>query len=138
MKREIVIALLLVGTAIASERVITFKNYCSKPVWFGFAGGSSRNRHSPTDTSCGSDGDCYTGTSCVQTGNIRQCFWNNPEPANGNYRLGYGESNEVRIPVTGEDYNIIWSGAVSGRTNCNDNNCETGDCGNGGKRCKAS
>lgn len=141
MNREItyVLALFIVGTAVASERVITFKNYCSNPVWFGFAGGASTNRYY-SGAQCNSNSDCFSGTTCVQTGAIKQCFWNNPVPSNGNYKLVYGQSNSVSIPISSEDYNIVWSGAIAGRTNCNanTNSCDTADCGAGPNGCKPS
>lgn len=60
---------LLFGTvatlAVAKDRVMTMKNLCKEPVWLGFAGGSVRNRGSPSDTKCGGDGDCFEGSKCI-------------------------------------------------------------------------
>src|SRR4051794_8765305 len=71
--------------ATGGSRVITFKNNCSYPVWFGIAGGSAGSKLS--GTTCNSNSDCYPGSSCIQTGPIKQCFWNNPQPSNGTYQL---------------------------------------------------
>jgi hypothetical protein len=73
----------------------------------------------------------------VQTGDISQCFWNNPAPSDGNYRLGNGETKDVEIEIIEDnDTNVVWSGALSGRTGCNADTCETADCGNGDGGCK--
>ena len=84
---------LLIGTATlvtytnASTRVMNMRNLCRNPVWFGFAGGSCRNRQTPTDTKCGSDADCFEGTKCIVTGPFSQCFFVNPSPADGQFKL---------------------------------------------------
>jgi hypothetical protein len=70
----------------SSQRTFTLTNKCSYPVWFAFAGGSVNARNSAS-TTCGGDGDCYEGSACVTTGNIRQCFVKNPEPEDGDYEL---------------------------------------------------
>ena len=68
----------------ALERIITMRNLCKEPVWFGFAGGSVRSLGSQ-DTKCGGDGDCFQGTKCIKTGAISQCFFENPAPPGGNF-----------------------------------------------------
>ena len=78
---------LLLGTAVCKDRVMSMRNLCKEPVWFGFASGSVRNIHTPVDTKCGGDGDCYPGTKCIQTGPISQCFFINPKSADGNFKL---------------------------------------------------
>ena len=126
-------AIALIGVAAAS-RTFEFVNYCNEPVWFGFAGGATSNV-SNTGTLCNSDADCYQGTSCIQTGAINQCFFQNPTPANGDFKLETGQSNSVSIPVYTDANNAIWSGAMTGRTGCDSNgmNCATADC--GGDQC---
>jgi hypothetical protein len=120
-----------------TSRTVTFVNNCSSPVWLGFAGGSASSKL--TGTTCNTNSDCYTGSTCVQTGNISQCFWNNPAPSNGNYQLpANGGTNSVQIPMYNNGVNIIWSGAVAGRTNCTNGSCQSADCGNAAGGCKAS
>lgn len=115
--------LLLLSTAgvvtLAKDRIMTMRNLCSKPVWFGFAGGSVRSRNSQ-DTRCNGDGDCYEGTKCIKTGNINQCFFINPRPADGNFKLETNTQKDVPIPITGESFDLIWSGAITGKSGCDD------------------
>lgn len=116
------------------------RNLCNEPVWFGFAGGSVRSRNSQ-DTKCGGDGDCFEGSKCIQTGPISQCFFVNPSPADGNFKLETNAKRDVDIPILDNGLDIIWSGAISGKTGCDANgvNCKTADCGTDGKGgCKAS
>lgn len=127
----------LVGSGVATSRTFTFKNQCSYSVWLGFAGGAEQNRQK-SGTQCGGDGDCFEGTSCIQTGPIRQCFWNNPAPADGNYEVApNGGTKDVQIPMNDNGYHIVWSGAVTGRTGCDSasGRCDRADCGNGGEGC---
>eukprot|EP00347_Sterkiella_histriomuscorum_P004062 403361889 len=132
-----VAALLLFSQDIkAAQRNLNFKNLCDQPVWVGFSGGSANARNSQS-TSCGGDGDCPDGTHCVQTGPIRQCFWQNPTPNDGNYRLDPHGQKQAAIPIYGDNNEIIWSGIITGRTGCNSNTCETADCGGGDGGCKA-
>lgn len=115
-------------------------NYCTEPVWFGFAGGSVRNRNSQ-DTQCGGDGDCYQGSKCIQTGPIRQCFFVNPKPDDNNFKLDTGASKDVNIPIYDNGLDIIWSGAITGRTKYNNQTKQfgTADCGDDGNgNCKPS
>ncbi|KTD68185.1 thaumatin domain-containing protein [Legionella steelei] len=121
------------------SRAITFVNNCSQPVWFGLISGSVQNTHPahPGDTSCNSNSDCYTGSVCTQTGAIKQCFWQVPIPANTNYQLAAnGGTNTVTIPIYSNQQNVIWSGAIAGRTQCANGACQTADCGSGVNGCK--
>jgi len=125
---------LFLGTStlvLAKNRVVTFKNLCQEPVWYGFAGGSVRNRGSPFDTKCGGDGDCFEGTRCIQTGPISQCFFKNPYSDDKNFKLDQGQSKDVSIPILDNGLDLIWSGAITGKTGCDQNgaNCKTADCG---------
>lgn len=117
-------------------RTINFVNQCPFPVWFGFVSGATPNR---TGSACASDADCYPGSTCVDRGSGgRQCFWKTPVPANNNFYLSAnGGTNNVQIPIYKEGLNYIWSGAVSGRTNCTSSGCETADCGAGTGACPA-
>jgi hypothetical protein len=53
-------------------------------------------------------------------------------PANGDFKLNYGQQNSVSIPILEND--VIWSGAISGKSGCNSSgsNCAKADCGNDG------
>lgn len=128
-------------SAAVTSRVMTMRNLCNEPVWFGFAGGSGRSRNSPTDTRCGGDGDCFEGTKCIRTGDISQCFFVNPAPGDNNFKLDAGASKDVQIPIYNNGLDIIWSGAITGRSGCDGagQNCRTADCGNDGRgNCKPS
>ena len=49
-----------------------------------------------------------------------------------------GEKRDVRIPIYNDGTEIIWSGSMSGRTNCTNTTCETADCNNGVGGCLPS
>lgn len=105
----------------APSRIITLVNQCGFPVWFGFASGSAQK-------SCKVDTDCPAGAVCANT----NCFWKNPQPADGNYQLDpKGGTKQIFIPVTNVKSDaVVWSGAVAGRTGCkSDGSCETAGCG---------
>lgn len=128
------IGVLMPVHAQVATRTINFVNNCSYPIWFGISGGSAQSKLS--GTMCNTDNDCYSGSRCVQTGSIRQCFWINPQPANNNYQLSAnGGGNQVSIPIYTDGPALIWSGVVSGRTNCTGTSCQTADCGNGSGAC---
>ncbi len=134
--RLIIILALLFSQVSAADRMITFVNHCAFPVWFGFAGGSAINVNK-TSTLCNSNSDCQLGTSCVKTGSISQCFWNNPAPVDKKYELSVnGGSNSVSIPQYKNG--IIWSGAVAGRTGCGNGPCETAACSDDALACNPS
>jgi hypothetical protein len=119
------------------SRTLKFVNQCSYPVWLGFAGGSTTSKLG--GSLCNTNADCYSGSSCTKTGNISQCFWDNPKPTDGNYKLApLGGTNSVSI--TNYNTSAVWSGAVAGRTNCSaDGSCQTADCGSDGSTgCKPS
>jgi len=125
------------NAATIGNRTFTFVNNCSQPVWFGLAGGSAQSKL--TGTQCNTSNDCYTGSSCIQTGNISQCFWNNPQPASGNFQLAAnGGTNQVSIPIDDGTLPIVWSGVIAGRTNCTGSGCQTADCSNGSGSCLMS
>jgi Thaumatin family len=130
---SVLLFLNVISITQALERVINMRNLCTEPVWFGFAGGSVRNRATPDSTQCGGDGDCFQGSKCIQTGNIRQCFFINPKPNDNNFKLDQGQSKDIQIPIYDNGLDIIWSGAVTGRTGCaKGQDCKTADCGDDG------
>lgn len=119
-----------------SNRTLTFTNQCPFPVWFGMISGvtNSRGKTSPV---CETDADCHEGSTCVNRGgNLKHCFWKNPVPEDGNFRLApNGGSNAVKLPIYDDGQPMIWSGAAAGRTNCSASGCETADCGGGTDGC---
>jgi hypothetical protein len=121
----------------AGSRTITFVNQCSYPVWFGLAGGSTKNKLA--GSTCNTNADCYAGSTCTQTGSISQCFWNNPKPKDGNYKLA-PSGGTSSVNMTNYNSPAVWSGAIAGRTNCSaDGSCQTADCGSDGAMgCKPS
>lgn len=123
-------------TTGAGSRTINFVNQCPFPVWFGFISGATTNK---TGAACGSDADCYPGSTCVDRGaGGKQCFWKNPVPADNNFKLAAnGGTNSVVIPYVQTPMNAVFSGAAAGRTNCTATGCETGDCGGGTGGCPA-
>ncbi len=132
-KKYLAFFLLLFSTTayanVDGSRTFNLINNCNKSVWFGFAGGSVQALNNP----CATDKDCPTNSTCVQTGDIRQCFWNNPKPANGVYQLkANGGTNSVVIPAD-PNQNHVWSGALSARMLCANKPCKIADCGDDGK-----
>lgn len=81
--------LLITAQASALHRTLTFTSHCDEPVWMGFAGGSTQNA-SNSGVLCDSDADCKSGSSCIQTGVINQCFFHNPAPQDGDFKLVKG------------------------------------------------
>ncbi|MBA3662212.1 MAG: hypothetical protein H0W64_10810 [Gammaproteobacteria bacterium] len=118
----------------SSARTIHFTNNCPFPIWFGLTSGITPNR---TGASCQADSDCYAGSVCVDRGaGSKQCFWKNPIPTDGNFKLdAKNGTSQVQIPVYENGLNTIWSGAVAGRTQCTGQHCETADCGGGDGSC---
>ncbi len=139
MKRIIVIifCLLAVCSNIAMAKVvgvrhITLINQCDHSVWFGFSGGS-------TGTRCETNNDCVTGSSCIQTGNVKNCFWDNPKPDNGYELSKSGGKTTVIIPEYDTNKtDKVWSGAIAGRTGCENGSCETAACSKDAAGCEAS
>ena len=60
---------------------------------------------------------------------MSQCFWKNPVPADGDYKLSPGQTKSLEVPVIDNGENIIWSGVMTGRRNCTNGVCEVADCG---------
>jgi len=133
--RLALVTLLLSGSAFArtdGSREIKLVNNCEREVWLGTAGGSVGL---PGGAQCARDADCPAGASCRQTGAIRQCFWNNPRPQGGDYRLPPGGEAALVVPSF-EKNAIVWSGVISGRLGCKGGVCEVGDCGNDAGGCQ--
>ncbi|HET6344585.1 MAG TPA: thaumatin family protein [Myxococcota bacterium] len=117
--------------AAGTTRTLHFLNQCDAPVWFGLAGGAVDSRRGGP---CSTDADCPPGSACQQTGDVRQCFWNNPRPVDGSYRLApKGGSSSTRITAASDDMPIVWSGVVTARLGCTDAGCAVADCGNDGR-----
>ena len=103
----------------SKDRVLTIRNLCNEPVWFGSAGGSVRSRNSQ-DTRCGGDADCYQGSKCIRTGDINQCFFENPKIDGNDFKINSGASKQVTLPIYDNGLDIIWSGAMTGKTGCDE------------------
>jgi hypothetical protein len=113
-----------------ATRTLHFLNQCAVPVWYGLAGGAVNSR---TGAPCATDADCPAGSACQPTGDVRQCFWKNPRPVDGSYRLApRGGSSSTRITAASDDMPIVWSGVVTARLGCTDAGCAVADCGDDG------
>lgn len=117
-------------------RTLSFRNQCPFPVWFGTISAvvNARGKSTPV---CNVDADCHDGSGCVDRGGgVKHCFWKNPIPADGNFRLApNGGTNSVKLPIYNNGERMIWSGAAAGRTNCTASGCETADCDGGTGAC---
>ncbi len=124
----------------STARNFTFTNECSFDIWIGISGGSANSRigTQAQPTICNTNADCYDGQTCIVTGGISQCFWNNPEPNNSTYQLSNGQSNTLSIPKFDNGIDIVWSGGFAGRTSCTSTTCETADCDGGDTGCNPS
>ena len=113
-------------------RTIRFINKCPFEVWPAVAGGSVGH-----GASCPSN--CVQGASCITTGSIQQCFWDNPTPkltgtnTPGSYKLdaagGTTTSVDFHLPIYANSFGVTWSGIMTGRTGCDTFPCATSDCG---------
>jgi hypothetical protein len=104
----------------AAGRTFHFHNNCSFPVWFGLVSGAVPNGR------CSAG--CPQGSYCNAQNGI--CYFNEPKPANGDFRLSpNGGSNSVVFPYYNNGLNVVWSGALAGRTGCESGTCQTADCG---------
>lgn len=130
------------GPQFANEftRVFKFYNNCPYPVWPAMVGGTGKHRgfnpllNDPQDT-CSSDSECFPGATCIapQYSTIKRCFWINPTPQGGNYKVPQSGTVEFHIPINPSDtYGIEWSGAMTVRAGCPDNPqdglCDVADC----------
>ncbi|KZP14442.1 hypothetical protein FIBSPDRAFT_896574 [Athelia psychrophila] len=83
-------------------RTVTFVNKCTSDVWF-----------SPTT---GAAGTCAAGCPSTSTCNTKigigngYCYWNNPTPNSGNYRVPKGGSNFVSYPFVNNGIDTQWNG----------------------------
>lgn len=127
------------------SRTVTFKNLCSYPIWFGTVSGAY-----PRHIDCLNKRDsCPAGTSCYvyswdgqHKQLAAQCYWTNPTPSTKNVRQK-GDSYLLTPngpPITlyfpnpnNSELDSFWSGAFAARTNCQNGQCETADCGDDGQ-----
>ncbi|MFO1419197.1 MAG: thaumatin family protein [Methylotetracoccus sp.] len=118
---------------VKGSRKVTFRNQCPFDVWFGVASGSVAPK---SGSSCTSDNDCPAGAACASN---NACYWKNPAPADGNYRLtaysgsGQPASNSITIPDKSASNGLdqVWSGGFGARTR-KGGAWATGDCGSDG------
>lgn len=132
----------------ANSRTLTFVNQCTnQAIALGINPGTVSNT-SNLSTSCSTSSDCNQGASCVLTNAItgaKQCVWNAPVPADGNYQLTAspsigtnGGTQSVTVPYTSTENALIagqiFNTGVTGRTSCTStigSQCSTADCSNG-------
>jgi hypothetical protein len=108
------------GHSRAAGRTFHFHNNCSFPVWFGLVSGAVPNGR------CSAG--CPQGSYCNPQNGI--CYFSQAKPANGDFRLSpNGGSNSVVFPYYNNGLNVVWSGALAGRTGCESGTCQTADCG---------
>lgn len=129
--RTLVIILLSTCCTLSygADRTITFQNQCPFPVWPAVVSGAAAGS---ADTGCQSDQDCPQGAVCnTKAGSKGICYWQAPQPKDGEYQIPAGESKDF-IVTAPPGNNVVWSGAIAGRTNCRLNGehlvCDTGTC----------
>jgi len=129
MKSVIFILLIItfLSTIEGQTRTFYLENYCEGTVWFTMTSGAAP--YATGFNKCSGSSGCVAGSTCGGNG---ICYWNNPEPTNGNYRLdAYGGTNSVVFPFNGQ--NTVWSGNIGGCLNgtcsADSNVCDTNGCG---------
>lgn len=101
-------------TPKAVDRVFTVTNKCSYAVYPGIAGGGF-----------GDGTNCPTGS----TASGSSCWWDNPAPSTGSYKLESGKSLTFTIPKSNGTYsNQVWSGGLMARVKDGSGNWIIGDC----------
>ncbi|KAG9030595.1 hypothetical protein FRB95_003794 [Tulasnella sp. JGI-2019a] len=117
------LAVLPAAKAQLTARTMTFVNKCTSDVWI-----------QPTTGAAGScSAGCPGGSTCASNGN---CYWNNPTPSSGNYRVPKGGSNQIVYPAypgVGTAWNGNYAFCQSGTT-CSQTAavCDTSGCGTTG------
>ncbi|KAG9030602.1 hypothetical protein FRB95_003801 [Tulasnella sp. JGI-2019a] len=87
-----------VARAQLTARTVTFINQCSSDVWI-----------KPTTGASGKCADgCPVGSTCDTTNG--NCYYNNPTPSTGNYRVKKGGSNQIVYPAAQPGVGIVWNG----------------------------
>jgi len=120
---------------VSGNRVVRFHNNCEDAIWAAIAGGAGKNIDSSLSapkSTCVTDSDCYSGTKCITRGSAKDCFFANPEPQGGKYKLQKGEEIDFHIPILDNQNDVIWSGIMTARKGCGDTPgtkiCDIADC----------
>jgi Thaumatin family len=117
----------------ATDRTITVTSQCAgQTVVVGVNGGFVQ--------SCGADGSCPQGTTCLAGRNA--CFWEFPAPSQGSAILNEGDSITYVLdappieqtittgPARGQTIDVKWSGNLYASTQCRSDGsgCQTAMC----------
>ncbi|KZT55695.1 hypothetical protein CALCODRAFT_342433 [Calocera cornea HHB12733] len=121
------LSLLSVASLVGGQtaRTITFHNQCSADVWVN-----------PTSGAAGTcTAGCPGGSTCAGGGNPN-CYWNNPTPNTGNWRVTQGSSSVITFPYYA-GVNTAWNGNFAfcqDGTTCQNTaaNCDAHGCGTTG------
>ncbi len=124
-----------VVTTINNSRTINIVNQCPYDVWWGLASGAAKHLGS-----CSSDADCAGGAATCDTNNNTCYYKTNWSPTGGTggnpYHLspnnGTAHVTITQNAASGGSGNILWSGLISGSTNCSGGVCQNNPCGNAG------
>lgn len=109
----------IIAPSISVPRTITVINMCPFTVYAGISGGSANLTKGPVP------GTCPTGTydteSTDPTTGYELCYWNNPTPSTGSYKLTQGESTQFVIPTSSVDtVGAMWGGGIMARLKLNE------------------
>jgi Thaumatin family len=127
-----------VVTSITNTRTLNIVNQCPFDVYWGMVSGAATHLGS-----CTTDANCAGGAASCDTNNNTCYYKTNWSPTGGTggnpYHLtplgGGGNTASVTISqnaASGGSGNILWSGLISGSTNCHGATCENNPCGNVG------
>lgn len=119
-----------VVTTITNLRNINLVNQCNFDVWWSMVGGAVAN------TSCTTTSDCPGGVNGGSTCVGGSCKYNNYGPRTGEYHLpaNGGTASTQIIQTDASVGGILWSGAISASTQCDDltKTCANNACQNNG------
>ncbi|EJU00463.1 Osmotin thaumatin-like protein [Dacryopinax primogenitus] len=123
----ILLSVLSVASLVTGQtaRTITFTNQCTGDVWL-----------QPTSGAAGTcSSGCPGGSTCAGDGNPN-CYWNNPTPNTGSFRVPKGSSSVITYPYYA-GVNTAWNGNFAfcqDGTTCQQTlaNCDAHGCGTTG------
>lgn len=140
-----------VSAASTKGRTFKFTNKAASDLWVGITSGTSNSYISSSGipsasnaTTCGLSnqmGACPTGSICGQGGANPDaktewfCYWQQPEPSDGDYKINSASHPSTSIFISDSSYDhikdITWSGNFYGRQLCDSTgSCQIGSCGN--------
>lgn len=109
----------IIAPSTAIQRTITVINMCRFTVYPGITGAAANLTNETKPGTC-PNGTIYSGAIDPTTG-YRLCYWKNPLPTTGSYKLSPYESTQFVIPTSNTDsIGTMWGGAITARLKLNE------------------